>query len=61
MVCKHKNASPVGEFLELYSKLDEIDKIKVAERIKTLLENDKYSVKRRIIDRTDGIITVNFK
>lgn len=61
MICKHKNDSPVGEFPELYSKLDEVDKIKVAERIKTLLENDKYSVKRRIIDRTDGIITVNFK
>lgn len=58
--CK-KVESGFEEFLELYSKLDEFDKAKVVERMKTLLDNEKYSAKQRILDRTDNIITGNFK
>lgn len=58
--CK-KVESNFEEFLELCSKLDEFDKARVIERMKTLLDNEKYSAKQRILDRTDNIITVNFK
>ena len=58
--CQQETSS-YNEILELCSKLDEIDKVRVIERMKVLLENEKYSVKRKIIDRTDNIITVNFK
>lgn len=61
-MCNCKKAeSGFEEFLELYSKLDEFDKAKAVERMKTLLDNEKYSAKQRILDRTDNIITVNFK
>lgn len=55
-----KATSSYNEILELCSKLDEIDKVRVIERMKVLLENEKYSVKQKIIDRTDNIIIVNF-
>lgn len=61
MICNHKNDSPVEEFLELYSKLDVADQAVVASVIKTLLNGEKYSVKNRILERTDKIIVVDFK
>ena len=61
MICNHKNDSPVGEFFELYSKLDDTDRAKLLGYVNALLDADKYSVKRRIIDQSNGIITVNFK
>ncbi len=61
MICNHKNDSPVEEFLELYSKLDVADQAVVTSIIKTLLDAEKYSVKNRILERTDKIIVVDFK
>ena len=61
MICNHKNDPPVEEFLELYSKLDVADQAVVTSIIKTLLDAAKYSVKNRILERTDKIIVVDFK
>lgn len=38
--------SKAFEMIELFAKLDDIDQIKVLERINTLLEDEKYSVKK---------------
>lgn len=38
--------SKAYEMVELFAKLDDIDRVKVIERINTLLEDEKYSVKK---------------
>lgn len=38
--------SKAEPLVELFAKLDDIDQVKVMERINTLLEDDKYSVKK---------------
>lgn len=38
--------SKTYELVEQFIKLDEIDQIKVAERVNTLLEDEKYSIKK---------------
>lgn len=38
--------SKAEPLVELFAKLDNIDQVKVIERINTLLEDDKYSVKK---------------
>ena len=43
-----------------FIKLDAVDRIKVIERINTLLDDEKYSVKKRIIRKSNGIIWVDF-
>lgn len=56
-----KATSNYSEILELCSKLDDTDKAKLLGYANGLLDAEKYSVKRKIVDRTDNIITVNFR
>ncbi len=61
-MCNSQKASQIfDELIKSYSRLDELDQGKVLGTISTLLDADKYSAKQRILDRTDNIITVNFK
>lgn len=48
------------QFIEQFNMLDVIDKARVQERIETLLDDEKYSVKRKITNRQGNIIKVNF-
>lgn len=52
--------SEVEQFIEQFNMLDVIDKARVQERIETLLDDDKYSVKHKITNRQGNIIKVNF-
>lgn len=46
---------------DLFAALDEIDRIRVIERMQTLLEADKYSVKRKIAWKNENVISVDFR
>ena len=48
-------------YYDLFVALDEIDRIRVIERMQTLLEADKYSVKRKIIWKNENVISVDFR
>lgn len=50
----------IDHIMELFNKLDSIDKYRIQERIEVFLEDEKYSVKRKITDRQNNIITVDF-
>lgn len=52
--------SETEQFIEQFNMLDVIDKARVQERIETLLDDEKYSVKRKITNRQGNIIKVNF-
>ena len=48
-------------YYDLFAALDEIDRIRVIERMQTLLEADKYSAKRKIVWKNNNVISVDFR
>lgn len=49
-----------SELIEKFSQLDRLDQIKIMERMVILLENEKYSNRKRIRSRVGNSITVDF-
>lgn len=60
IIMNRPKMSETEQFIEQFNMLDVIDKARVQERIETLLDDEKYSVKRKITNRQGNIIKVNF-
>ena len=50
----------IGHIMKLFNQLDGSDKKVVLTFIDSLLSAEKYAVKKRITDRKNNIITVDF-
>lgn len=49
-----------NELIEKFNQLDQLDQIKIMERMVILLENEKYSNRKRICSRVGNSIVVDF-